>query len=323
VRPSRAVLCLAVVLAACSARPAAHALRAGLPPDPALEAYYVVPGGVPEAKVEPKEDARRHRVAKVELPFRAPEGASEAARRPIRFTWYEPKSGATRRPLVLLSPILGSDTQFVEGFAETFAARGWHAAIVKRPKLDYDESLPLTQVEDGMRAAVMRQRQVLDWFLARDDVDPARVGSFGISAGAILGSVVAATDARYAAHVLCLAGGPLADVLVETDEDGLRKLVDRALAKEGVSHEAFRVRLQEILRSDPVALAHRVDPRKVLLFLARFDRTVPIRCGRTLWQAMGEPEVVTVPLGHYTSILLLPWVRSRTVRFFEDRFEGH
>jgi dienelactone hydrolase len=317
-------LLAAALASACTARPAPRETRPRRAlADAALGAYYAPIGPLPEAKVEPKpkEETRRFRVARVDVPFEAPEGTPEAGRKPIRMTWYEPKGGeGGPRPLVLLSPILGSDTDFVEGFAEAFAERGWHAAIVRRPKIAYDPERPLSQVEDGMRVAVMRQRRALDWFLARDDVDPARVGSFGISAGGILGSIVAAADDRYAAHVLCLAGGPLADVLVDTSEKGLRKLVDRAMEREGMRRAEIRDALFREIRTDPVGLAHRVDPAKVLLFLARFDETVPTRCGRALWRAMGEPEMVMVPLGHYTSVLLLPWVRGRTVDFLEERF---
>jgi hypothetical protein len=318
----------AVLLAGCTSRPARVAARAAAAPPAPVRAqvpdpYYDVPGPVPTAKVERKEERRSHRVWKVEIPFRAPGGASAAARKPVRLTWYEPRvGGAGRRPLVMISPILGSDTDFVEGFAESFASRGWHAAIVRRPKLEYDPDRPLTQVEDGMRVAVMRHRQALEWFLARDDVDPARLATFGISAGGILGSVVAATDPRYAAHVVCLAGGPLCDVLCDTTEDGLEEIVEEAEKTERLSREELREELRRVVRTDPVGLAHRADPSKMLLFLARFDETVPTRCGRRLWRALGKPEMVMVPLGHYTSVLLLPWVRGRAVDFLTGRFEA-
>jgi hypothetical protein len=322
-RLALALVAASSVVGGCTSRPAIVAERRAVASAAAPDPYYDVPGTVPEARVEAKDDRRGHRTWKVELPFRAPDGAAEAAKKPIRFTWYEPRDGAAGpRPLVLLSPILGSDTDFVEGFAESFAGRGWHAAIVRRPKLAYDRARPLTQVEDGMRVAVMRQRQVLEWFLARDDVDPARLATFGISAGGILNSIVAATDPRYVAHVVCLAGGPLCDVLCDTAEDGLVELVDEASKAEGLSREALREELRRVVRTDPVALGPRVDPSKVLLFLARFDETVPTRCGRRLWRAMGKPEMVMVPLGHYTSVLLLPWVRGRAVDFLAERFDA-
>jgi hypothetical protein len=172
-----------------------------------------------------------------------------------------------------------------------------------------------------MRLAVSRQRQVVDAFLASGRADAQRLATFGISAGAILNAVTAGADGRFAAHVFALAGGPLADVLVESDEGSLERLVAKAVECEGAPEERLRERLRETIRSDPVALASRVRREDVLMFVARFDRAVPTRWQKTLWRALGEPERVDLPLGHYTSILALPWVRSRTVSFLERRFE--
>jgi len=56
------------------------------------------------------------------------------------------------------------------------------------------------------------------------------------------------------------------------------------------------------------------------MYIALFDRTVPKRCGDKLREAMGRPEVVYLFAGHYTSIIYLPYVRGKTVRFFKEKF---
>ena len=52
----------------------------------------------------------------------------------------------------------------------------------------------------------------------------------------------------------------------------------------------------------------------------RFDRSVPYRYGLALWRALGRPERVLVPLGHYTTFLLLPWLERRAMDHFRGRF---
>ena len=47
-----------------------------------------------------------------------------------------------------------------------------------------------------------------------------------------------------------------------------------------------------------------------------------IASGWELYKALGRPEVRISPLGHYTSILVLPWATRNSIRFFERRFEG-
>jgi hypothetical protein len=335
-RPSK-TLCLAafVALLGCTHHPARLA-PAGAPPAPAVEAAapavdpaYDVPGPVPEAKVELKAVESGFETWRVTLPAKARPGDLPSALEPIHMTWYRPLGGSRpapapreRRPAVVVSPILGNTNSFVSGFAEAFAHAGWHGLIVKRPKIEYDATRPMSQIEDRLRIAVERQVQALDWLLTREDVDPSRIGSFGISAGGIQNAMVAGVDTRYVAHVFGLAGGPLVDVFQRTDEDDLRGLVKKVEETEGISGDALTERLREVIRTDPVLLAPRVPPEKVLLVISRFDRTVPTDCGECLWRALGRPELVRLPLGHYTAVVALPFVETKTVSFLRSRFEA-
>ena len=56
------------------------------------------------------------------------------------------------------------------------------------------------------------------------------------------------------------------------------------------------------------------------MVLARFDRSVPYRHGLSLWKALGRPERIVCPGGHYTAFLWLPWLRERAFAHFEKRF---
>jgi hypothetical protein len=132
--------------------------------------------------------------------------------------------------------------------------------------------------------------------------------------------MVAAADRRYRAHAMLLAGGPLADVFVDSDEKGLVKLCEKVRKHTGCSREELRERLRETIRTDPVLLAPGVDPEKVLLVIARFDESVPTKYGERLERALGRPRTRRLPLGHYTSVLALPFVRGETVSFLAEKF---
>jgi hypothetical protein len=47
---------------------------------------------------------------------------------------------------------------------------------------------------------------------------------------------------------------------------------------------------------------------------------VPARYGERLCEALGFPRTRRLPLGHYTSVLALPFVRGETVAFLAERF---
>lgn len=240
---------------------------------------------------------------------------------PIEILHYRPPATFDGpRPLVLISPILGNRTLLVGPFAQAFSRAGLHAAIVQRKDLAFDPEISVARAEDEVRLLVMRSRQALDWLLTQDAVDASRVGTFGISAGAVVSSMVAGADPRTSAHVWLLGGGPLSDVMVHTAEAEYRNYTSAALRASGLRLSQIRDDLRASIRTDPLRLASRVAREDVLLVLARFDRSVPYRYGLALWRALGKPERIICPFGHYTSLVLLPWLREQAFRFFQQRF---
>ncbi len=302
-----------LLLAGCASYEPNGSSRAALPLPPDLEQYYSYSDQGIASAVLPIENQESYSVKKVSL-------AVPGSCRPIQIVWYAPTTKEPS-PLILISPIRGSDTFVVDGIARMFAQHGYHAAIVKRFHYDFNPVGPLTQVEDFLHTAVIRQRQALDWLLSQPGVDGTRVGTFGISYGAIVNASLAAIEPRVKINVIDLAGGPLAGVMRSSDEQSLRRdwsgsrrcheLTDRQL------YDAF----QKIVRTDPVKLAPYVQRDNVLMLIARFDHSVPTKYQMNLWKALGKPRADFVPFGHYTSILALPVHRLSTMQFFTDRFD--
>ena len=310
-------------LSACVHRPASRDSRTARHDLPPLS-YYDAGGAVPE----PLERCRKTRrdswaLERIVLPARVPPELRDIphAQDPIEVLHYRPRLRADRpHPLILVSPILANSPFLADQFAIDLAKHGMHAAIVPRKDMQPGEGDTFGQAEGEARLVVMRSRQALDWLLMRKDVDPRRLGTFGISAGAITSAMVAGGDARLRAHVWMLGGGPLADVMADTSESSFQDYRRQTMAATSLSAAALRTRMREALRTDPVRLAARVRTQDVLLVLAREDTSVPYRWGLCLWEALGRPERITTPLGHYTTFLLLPWLQVQTRTFFRRRF---
>ncbi len=306
------VLATLVIGGGCASYQTSGSPRAALPLPTEIQEYYRYPsGGLTEA-VRTTEQHSDYSVQDVTLLVH---GSLE----PIQIMWFAPKLPGPR-PLILISPIRGSDTIVVDDCARVFASNGYHAAIVKRAHFKFNPDGPLAQVEDTLHAAVIRHRQALDWLLAQPGVDPERVASFGISYGAIIDAALAAVEPRVKVHVIDLAGGPLAGVMRSTDELGLRRNWDCIRRGRGLTNKQVYEDLQDIIRTDPVKLAPYVPRDDVLMLIARFDHSVPTRYQLKLWRALGKPRADFVLLGHYTSILALPAHRLSIMNFFEEKF---
>lgn len=243
------------------------------------------------------------------------------ARDPIEVLWLTPHPAPHGpRPVALLFPILANTTLLMCEFGGALVHQGFVVGVVPRKELGFDPQASVERAEDEMRALVLRARQALDWICAQPEADPARVGVLGISAGGVLATCLAAVDPRVQASVIVFAGGPLADVLMETTEDDFVRKRDATLAARGWSPERLRAELAARLRTDPLALAPAVDPAGVLFFLARGDRSVPTARQRALWEALGRPERVELAGGHYGAFaLFFPVILERSRAFLTAR----
>ena len=314
--------CVLLVLA-----PACRCVPVDVPvAEPAHEApplaYYEAGGPVPQAVSEEVVHRSTHiDIRRFLVPARVPEHLRDHthALDEIEIVLFRPRPlGGTPRPCVLVSPILGNSMTLVAEFSRGFVRAGYQAAVVMRKEFEVEDDYEFEDAEVEFRLLVMRSKQAMDWLATREDVDATRFATFGISAGSIVSACLAGADTRPKAHVLFLAGAPLADVLMDTSEDRFEEYAEQ-LPGPRMEKEAIRAELRRVLRTDPIHLASNVRTDDVFMLLAEHDTAVPIRNGWMLWNALGRPRVRTVPLGHYSAFLTLVWMQAEANAFLRER----
>ena len=134
----------------------------------------------------------------------------------------------------------------------------------------------------------------------------------------IVASLLAAADQRIDASVWMLAGGDLVSMLAYSKEPGIRRGRKQWLNRVGSTPAEF-VKNHQGLLIDPLDYAGRVDPERVLMVVANFDRVVPKENARRLWEAAGRPHIRTVPTGHFSAIVVYPLSKRWTVDFLKER----
>ena len=60
---------------------------------------------------------------------------------------------------------------------------------------------------------------------------------------------------------------------------------------------------------------------RVLIVSALFDKVVPQKNSNLLWELLGQPKRMTVPVGHYTMIAYFIGLGKKSVHWFDQRFE--
>ncbi len=247
----------------------------------------------------------------------------QKALKPFPFELYLPKSNSSV-PLVCITPLLGRLQLFEDLFLEKhlarfFAQNGLAAAVIDRPIFEFNPARGLEQIQIYLEESLNRNRQVLDALVTYPEIDRNRIASFGISFGAIVNCLWAASDSRIRAHVFALAGGDLPEIFITSRDPLMKSYLKAALESSGLDTSSLKEKLCGIFKLDPLKECHSIGKQNVLLFLALFDRIVQTRLGLALRNTLGKPETVFIPLGHYFSILAVPLLKHRALKFFKNR----
>ncbi|MEA3224414.1 MAG: hypothetical protein U9Q07_00570 [Planctomycetota bacterium] len=276
--------------------------------------YYSYPQQPIEARVETIREKKQYVIEKVEFPS----ALNIYGTQKIKIDYYAQRKEG-KFPTVLALPIAGGVDFCVESFARHYASNGFNCAVVHNRPVELEDIESAEQAEDYLRQTVLDSRQVLDYLLAREEVDADKLGCLGLSLGGIKASIVSGVDERIKCMVVALAGGSMADIALESKEKAVRDYMGQWVEM-GVSPEALRIELSDKLVTDPLRLAEYVDARNALMYIAAFDRIVPKECGKNLWRATGKPEVVYLFSGHFTSLLYLPYAERSSLAFFKKKF---
>ena len=228
-------------------------------------------------------------------------------------------------PLIIVSPILGGNaTDYIacHVFARYACSLGISAFFL------YQDRRLLASERDGLgleatlRESVRDSIKVLRLFLERPEVDPRRLGSLGISLGAIRNILIAACEPRLCANVMVMGGVDLPSILLESREPGVVRYFERRFRREGITREEACEEIRRHLSSEPALFAEMIDRERVLLLLARYDDKVPLKYGQLLKEKLGHPDTYVLPGGHYTSMVLAPYAAAKGFSYMKRRFEA-
>lgn len=240
------------------------------------------------------------------------------------FELYLPEKPG-RHPLICITPLLGrllffDDLILERHFARFFRKHGFAVAVLYRPIFEFNPERGLEQIQHYLDLCVMRNKWMLDELVQRKEIDPERIGTYGVSFGAVVNSLWAAEDPRLMAHLFALGGGNLPEIVMTCRDPLMLSYVKAMRKKTGLEGDALLGAIKKILFRDPLHAALKIPRESVCLHLALFDRVVRTRYAFAFRRALGNPETMFIPLGHYSSILSIPFLKPQALRFFRGKF---
>ena len=242
--------------------------------------------------------------------------------------FYLPRAdGNAPRPGILVLPVLHDRFSLASGTLARYLAAQGFAALEMRSGPSFLDRVRVTQVghgptwEDVETEMIRDGRRGLDWLCSQGGVDARRLGIIGISHGAIIGPCVMGADSRLLAGVFCMGGAHEAMIVARSRERSVRRFRERIMQVHGLTDPKDLLRLPQAQasRTEPMRYAGAVDPRSVLLFKTRLDRAVVPEAQDKLWEALGRPRRITLPLGHIGFGLAFYYAARRAAEFFRER----
>jgi dienelactone hydrolase len=186
-----------------------------------------------------------------------------------------------RHPAVLLMHGSGGDRRELLGLAATLAARGIVGMTIDSPVARlHTLTLPPGVAGVRRRSALLEQevvdlRRAVDVLRARPEVDPARLGFLGFSAGARSGAILSGVEPRIGSFVLISGGADPVSAYVKGATPALRKQIVPLL--------------QEV---DPLRWIHQARPNIIFFEDGKRDEIVPRRALVALIHAAPKPQRV-------------------------------
>ncbi len=282
---------------------------------PRIRAHFQYAKGFEVEGTKILSESSNYTVSEVRL--KVPDEETDARRELILEFFAVDRPG--RHPAVVVTPILEGENELSRILARSLASAGISAVILDNPKEILEKTQSPKDLEFAFKKGILDLRRTVDWLASRKGVDPTRLGSAGISLGAIRNGVLACVEPRLRAHVLMLGGANLSSILSVSVERKVERYRRARLIADGGEAE-FRRLLSEAFFYDCEDLGRSVDPRSILMMLARFDRSVPLDSGELLRARLGMPTTHIFPAGHYSSIVFLPYALTNMVEFFRLRF---
>ncbi len=234
---------------------------------------------------------------------------------------YRPKSGENP-PTILIIPVLGGNYFFSKNIAQYLVRKGYTTLRFERTTDPLEAEKGLDYTEKVLRHATIDLRRIIDWLIHRNKVSSHRIGLVGISMGAIVAALAVGVEPRIGPASIILGGGNIAAILASSREDEVVRFREEIMRAGGISLEQFHEEAANVLAPvDPLTYASRADPENISMFTARFDKVIPYQTSKELWMALGKPMWIRMPTGHYTSALLMGYIRHRIWIHFKGFFD--
>lgn len=228
----------------------------------------------------------------------------------------------TKFPVVFILPPVVGETPLdgILGFNLCTNGIGAYILNVLNDPTPEEQIQNLNTHEDGL----IRSEFALGKYLELLQSDPEVSGNFGIlgaSLGGIISSYLLGVEPRLKAGVLLAAGGDIAEILTDSEQESVKRLREARIAAFSLPDDtAYENLVRPFITREPLIFAPNVLPGSVLMFITKFDVDVPTKNQRKLSDGLQGESVIELNNTHIPGIIEASTVfQDEIIKFFRDR----
>lgn len=256
----------------------------------------------------------------------------ESEGKPIvaEFYLHKMRKNGKQPIIILLPPILGI-TPGDRILAKKITRYGMHSII-----FDFGDNLVRSRnepedINNGMYRGTIRFQMMMDYLEQeqKDSIDFEKTGIYGMSMGAVAGSMIMgllSDKIKYA--FLVAGGGDMPDIITHSVQSLVRKLrrglwsrYEKKLGKK-VNEDKFKFYLKKNLKWDPLSFANADVKNKMFLVVIKKNMGVPYNNQIKLWKAFNYPPRMLFNIGNHAWGVIMTLLKPQEiVRFFKESFE--
>lgn len=217
------------------------------------------------------------------------------------------------RTIVILPPTGG--TNYIDRYyARLFCKSGYDVTIMNRWTANTGTSVDL-EIHQGFYSRMLR---AVDLTLAT--IQTPFVGMLGTSLGGLYASVAASKIERIDSVFLIVAGAPITDVIVKSDQEAMRKLASARRKKFGIGDDVdYLEKLKKTFLLEPMSQPALKKKKDFGMVVAEEDSTVPTDYQRQLRDFLKPRKLISLNNGHFWAIVNT-WLHhdDEVVEFFNE-----
>lgn len=225
-------------------------------------------------------------------------------------------------PVIFIFPPVVGETPLDGALAFNLCANGMGAYIldVLNDPAPADQVQNLNTHEDGL----IRAEFALGKFMEGFQADPEVSGNFGVlgaSLGGIISSYLLGIEPRLKAGVLLSAGGDIAEILTDSEQESVKRLREARFAAFSLSNKNdYENLVRPFITREPNLFAPNILPGSVLMFITRFDIDVPTKNQRELADSIRGERRIELNNTHIPGIIEASTVfQDEILKFFRER----